>query len=121
MYRDKLHRSQSTRSVIVQTVMKLLEARDFITEGHAYRIQSFSSALARAIGLSERTIQDIKLLAQFHDIGKVGVPDSILFKPGPLTPEETLVMHRHCEIGHRIAHSSPDLVHIADWILKHHE
>lgn len=93
---------------------KLLEARDFITEGHA--IQSFSLPLGRAIGLSERTIQDIKLLTQFHDIGKVGVPNNILFKPGTLTPEEILIMHRHCEIGHRIAHSSPDLVHIADWI-----
>jgi len=63
----------------------------------------------------------MRLLAQFHDIGKVGIPDRILFKPGPLTPQEIEEMRKHCEIGHRIALSAPDLVPIADWILKHHE
>ncbi|WP_245867411.1 Cyclic di-GMP phosphodiesterase [Sporomusa silvacetica DSM 10669] len=64
---------------------------------------------------------DLKLLAQFHDIGKVGIPDKILFKPGTLTPEKFNEMQRHSEIGFRIAQSSPDLNLIADYILKHHE
>lgn len=64
---------------------------------------------------------DLKLLARFHDIGKVGVPDRVLFKPGPLTPAEKKIIQRHCEIGYRIAVSSPDLAAIADFILKHHE
>jgi HD-GYP domain-containing protein (c-di-GMP phosphodiesterase class II) len=51
----------------------------------------------------------------------VGIPDRILFKPGSLNPEEFLEMQKHCEIGHRIALSSPDLAPIADWVLKHHE
>jgi len=121
MYREKLHRSRSARSAIVQTLTKALEARDFITEGHAERLQNLVAALAEAAGVPAHRIDDIRLLAQFHDIGKVGIPDRILFKTGPLTPEEAAVMRRHSEIGYHIAQSSPDLAPIADWILKHHE
>lgn len=121
MYREKLHSGRSARSAIVQTLMKALEARDFITEGHADRLQELVEGVARSIRLPDRAVHDLRLLAQFHDIGKVGVPDSILFKPGSLTEEEFQVMQRHCEIGHRIALSAPELLLIADWILKHHE
>lgn len=121
MYREKLHSGQSARSSIVQTLMKALEARDFITEGHADRMQNLVVTMAEALNFSERRVNDLKLLARFHDIGKVGVPDSILFKEGPLTKEEYEIMKRHSEIGHRIALSAPELVLIADWILKHHE
>lgn len=121
MYREKLHRSQSARSAVSQILKKSLEARDFITEGHADRMQKIVVAIAKYIGLSDHNISDLRLLAQFHDIGKVGISDTILFKPGPLTPDERLIMQRHSEIGHRIALSAPDLAPIADWILKHHE
>ena len=121
MYREKLHRSQSTRSAIVQTVMSLLEARDYITEGHAERLQDMVIRLARTLGVSENRMTDLRLLAQFHDIGKVGIPDRILLKPKTLSVDEMTEMRRHCEIGHRIAQSSPDLLPIADWVLKHQE
>ncbi|MEW6275286.1 MAG: PAS domain S-box protein [Bacillota bacterium] len=121
MYREKLHRTKSARSAIVRTLTKALEARDYITEGHAERLQKLVEALARAVGVPEHKLADLRLLAQFHDIGKVGIPDHILFKPGTLTPEEAKEMQRHCEIGHRIALSAPDLAPIADFILKHHE
>lgn len=121
MSREKLHRKQSTRSAIVQTMMKALEARDFITEGHADRLKDLVTGLARSISLSESKIADLRLLAQFHDIGKVGIPDSILFKKGSLDPEEVAEMQRHSETGYRIAMTAPDLAPIADWILKHHE
>ena len=121
MYREKLHRSQSARSVVVQTLMHMLEERDFGTEGHVDRLQNLVVRLAGAVGLPEHRINDLRLLALFHDIGKVGVSDRILLKPGPLTPEERAEMQRHCEVGHRIAQSIPDLPPIASWILKHHE
>jgi HD-GYP domain-containing protein (c-di-GMP phosphodiesterase class II) len=78
-------------------------------------------AVATTIGMSERNINDLRLFVQFHDIGKVGIPDHILLKPAPFDQDETAEMKRHSEIGHRIAQSAPDLVPIADWILKHHE
>ncbi|MFZ5642922.1 MAG: HD domain-containing phosphohydrolase [Bacillota bacterium] len=121
MNREKLHHIQSSRSAIVQTLMKALEARDFITEGHAERLKVLVIDLARVLELPKWKIADLSLLAQFHDIGKVGIPDKILFKPGPLTPEEAREMRRHCEIGYRIAQSSPDLLPISEWILTHHE
>ena len=121
MFREKLLCHQSIHSSVVQTLNKALEMRDFITEGHAQRIRDLAEKLARSIGLPERSVIDMRLLAQFHDIGKVGIPDRILMKPGPLTPEEAIEMQRHCEVGYRIALAATDLVPIADWILKHHE
>ena len=121
MYREKLHRDKSSRSAIVQTLMKALEARDFQTEGHSDRMQEFIASFAHAIGLPEQNLADLRLLARFHDIGKVGIPDSILFKPDKLTGEEIAIMRHHCEIGYRIALAAPDLAPIADWILKHQE
>ncbi|MFY9174307.1 MAG: HD domain-containing phosphohydrolase [Peptococcia bacterium] len=121
MYRDKIYRGKSARSAIVQTLKTALEARDFITEGHAERLQELVTDMATAISLSESTIHEMCLLSQFHDIGKVGIPDRILFKEGPLDAEERKIIERHSEIGARIAQSTPDLAPISDWILKHHE
>ncbi len=121
MYRQKLHQRQSVRSEIVNVLLKMMEARDFNTEGHGERLQRLAGDLAERIGLKEQDINDIRLFAQFHDIGKVGIADSLLFKPGKLTPVEFEEMKRHSEIGFRIANSIPDLLHIADWIYRHHE
>ncbi|MHB8074385.1 HD domain-containing phosphohydrolase [Desulfosporosinus fructosivorans] len=121
MYQEKLHRSKSSRSAIVKSLMKALEDRDFITEGHAERLQDLVISLGVVLGLADPVLANLRLFAQFHDIGKVGIPDRILFKPGRLTDKEYKEMKRHCEIGHRIAKSAPDLQSIADYILKHHE
>lgn len=121
MQREKLHSGQSARSALVSTVKKLLEVRDFQTGGHATRMIDACEQMARLLNLSDERIADIRLLAQFHDIGKVGIPDHILFKSGPLTDEEFMIMKRHSDIGHRIALSSPELLPIAESILQHHE
>ena len=121
MGREKLHSNNSTRSSQVQILTKALEFRDFITEGHAERVQNLILNTGKLLGLSEQRLSDLKLFAQFHDIGKVGIPDRILFKRGRLTPEEWKIMKEHCQIGYRIAQSTPDLYPIADLILKHHE
>lgn len=121
MGREKLHSNNSTRNSQVQILSKALEFRDFITEGHAERVQNLIINTGKLAGLSEKRLSDLRLFAQFHDIGKVGIPDHILFKKGRLTPEEWQVMKEHCEIGYRIAQSTPDINPIADWVLKHHE
>jgi diguanylate cyclase (GGDEF)-like protein/PAS domain S-box-containing protein len=121
MCRNKLLNSKSIRSYMVETLTRALEARDFITEGHADRLEDLLINLAKKLKLSEDLLAKLRLLAKFHDIGKVGVPDNILFKKGPLTSDEKKEMQRHSEIGHRIAIASPDLALIADYILKHHE
>lgn len=121
MYRVKMHQRMSSHSAIVEAMMQALEARDYITEGHADRLQHWVAALAEKLNFSEPMIADLNLFAKFHDIGKVGIPDYILFKQGALTEEEYTAMQRHPEIGFRIAKSATDLAPIADWILKHHE
>jgi len=122
MYREKLLHGQSVRNSIVQLAMKTLGERDFRTEGHAERLRDIVTKMATVYPLiNECNLSDMILLAEFHDIGKVGISDSILFKKGPLTDKECAEMQRHCEIGQRIALSSHELAPIADWILKHHE
>jgi diguanylate cyclase (GGDEF)-like protein len=121
MYREKLHRQGSNRSKIIQTMMQLLAEKDNITEEHAERMVEYTRLLARAAGVNSQEISDLVLLAQFHDIGKVGISDALLNKTGPLTPEEYAEVKKHCEIGHRIAINSFDLAPIADWILHHQE
>lgn len=66
-------------------------------------------------------IKNLELLAEFHDIGMIGISDKILDKVDNLNEEEKLEFQKHCEIGYRIAMSSPDLAHLADMILMHHE
>lgn len=121
MYREKLHRQKSAKNAIVQALIKALEARDYLTEGHGERLQGLVESFAKNLDLPDTVVADFKLLAHFHDIGKVGIPDNILFKPGSLSNEEWAIMRQHCEIGYRIANSAPDLAPIADWILTHHE
>jgi diguanylate cyclase (GGDEF)-like protein/PAS domain S-box-containing protein len=121
MYKEKLHREQSMHNLLVQAMSKALEARDFITEGHCARLENLVTAVAESLQLPDDRMNDLILLAKFHDLGKVGITDSILMKQGPLTDEELQEMRRHSEIGYQIAKSIPSLRHISELILKHHE
>ncbi len=121
MYRVKLSQGQSARNCMVQALMHTLGARDVETEDHAERLHDLAIQLGSQIGLSRYELAELGLLAQFHDLGKVGIPDRILLKPGPLDSEEWLEMKRHPEIGHRIAGSVSELMPIAKLILHHHE
>lgn len=121
MYRDKLLRARSLRSQIVNALLSALVERDFVMKGHTERVEKLSTRVGEKLGLTSRQLGDLALLSQVHDLGKVGIPDRILFKPGPLTLEEQEIMTTHCEKGYRIALSSHDLAPIAHLILKHHE
>lgn len=121
MYKEKLMQSQTIRTSITRTVVQLLEARDYVAEGHTRRVGYLGAGLAGTLGLSEDRIRNVEMLADYHDIGKVGISDQILFKEGRLSPLETKEMQRHCEIGHRIAMSASELSHLAGFILKHQE
>ena len=121
MYREKLFHHQSSRSTLIHALMGALESKNLETREHVERLGELAALVARRIGYAEHKIMELDLFAKFHDIGKVGVADSILNKPGPLTLEERVEMERHCEIGYRIAIASPELAPIADLILKHQE
>jgi diguanylate cyclase (GGDEF)-like protein/PAS domain S-box-containing protein len=121
MYREKLYQHRSYHSSLVQTLMQTLEARDLVTQAHVDRMLVLVNTIGRFLNFNTSEITKLCLFAQFHDIGKIGIPDRILFKPGPLDPDERQEMQRHSEIGSRIALASPDLKPLADFILKHHE
>ncbi|MBP6491871.1 MAG: diguanylate cyclase [Clostridia bacterium] len=121
MYQNKMLKESSNRNSLVKTLMKALEVKDFITEGHADRLEEFSLKMAKKLRLSQHQVDRMKLLAKFHDIGKVGIPDKILLKPENLTSDEWIVMKTHSNIGKRIAEASPELREISSLILFHHE
>ncbi|WP_236860348.1 diguanylate cyclase domain-containing protein [Candidatus Formimonas warabiya] len=121
LYREKLYRRQNAHNAVIQTLMEALKTKDFFTQGHAERLALLAEKFAQFLDLGQTTRNHLHLLAQFHDIGKVGICDSLLFKTEALTPEEETEIQRHCEIGHRIALSAPGLASVADLILKHHE
>ena len=121
MYREKLQRSQNTRTSIAKAVTRMLESRDYVAEGHTERVAETCIRLGINLGLDADKLSTLRLFAEYHDIGKVGVSDKILFKSSPLNKNEQMEIRRHCEIGHRIALASPDLKNIADLILKHQE
>jgi HD-GYP domain-containing protein (c-di-GMP phosphodiesterase class II) len=121
MYREKLKNSQSARQALFQSIMQNADEKDFRLGGHSDRIKILAEKLANSIGLPLARITALRRLAQYHAIGTVGIPEQILFKPGPLTHQERVKMQRHSDIGRRIAQSIPDLSTIADLIWKHHE
>ena len=91
-----------SRLAIVWRLAKAAECRDEVTGNHVVRVGCYSKILAEALGLDRQFVEAIFITAPLHDIGKIGIPDSILRKPGPLTAEERAVMQQHCEIGERI-------------------
>lgn len=121
MYQNKLLKESSTRNNLVKTLMKALEAKDYVTEGHTNRMHTLSTIIGHQLRLPQNIMDRIQLLTKFHDIGKVGIPDSILKKPSGLTQDEWKVMKTHCAIGERIANESSELKEISHLILKHHE
>lgn len=119
--RRKLLDQKSHHNAVLSSIMATLFERSFETEKHAKRIGDLCVVVGERIGLSHAEIDRLKLLAYLHDIGKIGISDQILNKPGPLNDDELLQMKKHPEIGYRIAMSSPEFAPIAELILAHHE
>jgi len=98
-----------------------LDAKDAETEGHCQRVTAFTITIAKAMGVDKALLRHIARGAFLHDIGKMGVPDSILRKPGPLTAEEREIMRRHCDIGYQVLERIPFLKEAAEIVLSHQE
>ncbi len=121
MYHQKLMEGSSYRNTIMSTLLATLHENSLETEAHAERIKTYCQAMGHALELTGAEQNELALLAVLHDIGKIGVRQSILQKPGPLTKEEWEEIKRHSEIGYRIAQNTPELSVVADYILSHHE
>lgn len=128
--RVKLHLSlvrmdelRASRLAIVQRLGLAAEYKDNETGLHVIRMSHFARLLGIAVGLDEQAVDDLFIAAPMHDIGKIGIPDMILQKPGRLTPEEWQVMQTHPNIGaHIIGHHEGGMLAVAhDVALAHHE
>ena len=99
------------------------EYRDEGTGNHVLRIARYSRLLAEVLGLSPRDCDDIELASPMHDIGKIGIPDNILLKEGPLDEQEMEIIRQHTVIGHDILCDSPSrYINLgAEIALEHHE
>ncbi|NLI54360.1 MAG: transporter substrate-binding domain-containing protein [Clostridiales bacterium] len=120
-YRRKLMIEKSFRSSVINALRSTLEAKSEETEEHAERLQNHCGQIGKILGISAKELDEMSLFAMLHDIGKVGINDAILRKPGPLTEAEWLEMRKHPEIGFRIAQNNVDLAPISEYILSHHE
>jgi diguanylate cyclase (GGDEF)-like protein/PAS domain S-box-containing protein len=121
MYADKRRLETGSGSLVVRAMVAALATKDFGAQGHVGRVQVIAATLGEALGLAAHDLSDLDLLSEIHDLGKVGVPDSILFKPGPLDADEHAQLRQHSAIGYRIAKVSSELAHVAELILYHQE
>ena len=121
MYQGKLFNGKSREKHFLEVFRIILAERDPHTSDHAQRLQELALSLGKRVGLTEYQLGNLKLLALLHDIGKIGIPDSILFKTYILTPSEWKKMREHSRIGYRMAKNIPDFAPIAQEILHHHE
>jgi diguanylate cyclase (GGDEF)-like protein len=119
--RRKLLERSSSHSDILRSIQTTMFERSQETEEHAERLAQLTHRLGVLFHLSQLELDLLNLFSPLHDIGKVGINDQILKKPGALTEEEWIEMKKHPEIGYRICLSSPELASIADFVLAHHE
>ena len=121
MYRHKIAESKSLHSRTVQLIMKTLFERNTREMFHSERVSQLCKEIGLAMNLPKNKVDELKIAGLMHDIGKIGVPESIINKPARLTDDEWNEMKRHPEIGYRILSSSSEFSKIANYILEHHE
>jgi diguanylate cyclase (GGDEF)-like protein/putative nucleotidyltransferase with HDIG domain len=105
----------------IEALALAIDAKDQTSQSHIRRVQLYAASVARAMGMSDKEVQGVKTAALLHDIGKLAVPEHILSKPGPLTPEEFDKIRAHPKVGADIVSSVPFPYPVAPLILSHHE
>jgi putative nucleotidyltransferase with HDIG domain len=117
----RLEAERDTIISVITSLISALEARDPHTRNHSARVAKLAVRVGREMGLPPWELYEIHLGGLLHDVGKIGIPDSILLKPGGLTPEEYDVMKGHSYLGSKILAGIPGLQGVADIVLNHHE
>jgi HD-GYP domain-containing protein (c-di-GMP phosphodiesterase class II) len=113
--------TSALRSSVICAFNQLLDLKDLNTGVHSTRLAEWGMRVGQELGLEEVELQNLEVAALLHDIGKVGIPDSILRKPGRLDPEEYALMKKHPEYGWAVLRMLPGFERAALDILHHHE
>jgi putative two-component system response regulator len=116
-YTDELDNADA----IILSLAQTIEARDHTTHGHCQRLAEYATALGRALGLGHEALAALARGGVLHDVGKIGIPDSVLLKPGRLTPEEYELIKQHTVIGDRLCGELRSLRAVRSIIRSHHE
>ena len=106
---------------MMQTLATTIEAKDEYTRGHSYRVAEYAALIAKELGWSQDEIINLKHAAHLHDIGKIGIPDSVLNKPTQLTEDEDNLLKKHTIIGAEILKDVTLIPHVAEVTRNHHE
>jgi putative nucleotidyltransferase with HDIG domain len=112
---------EQTYDETLQALAAALDLRDNDTAGHSRRVMAYTVEIAKVMGCSKKQLKTIARGALLHDIGKIGIPDAILMKPGPLTGEERAVMEMHVRVGYSLLNHIRFLASAAEIVLTHHE
>ncbi len=115
--RDSLDHAED----VIFSLARAIEARDRFTEEHVERVAAYAVRLAELVGFDDGALQDVRYGGILHDIGKIGVPDYILNKEGPLEPKEQAIMERHPVIGCEICQNLRSIAGVLPLVRHHHE
>ena len=116
-----LRELEETYRSTLEALGSAIDTRDLGTQAHSRRVRGYSLTIARAYGVPEADMRDLEHGVLLHDIGKIGIPDAILLKPGPLTPAEWKIMRSHPEAGRQIVEQIPFLRAAVPVVYHHHE
>lgn len=111
----------SQNQVLAAVLPRAIEVKDPTTSGHADRVVRYADALAKRCGLSDEDRSALALASLLHDVGKIGIPNSILTKPGALTEDEREIIRRHPAMGYEILEPLQDHDNVRLWVYQHHE
>jgi diguanylate cyclase (GGDEF)-like protein len=120
LYRHKRTRSAASRQM-VDVLLRALDERQPALSGRGHGVATLVAAVAERLGLAPGEVDEVVRAAQLRDIGKLGIPDGILGKPGPLTPQETAYVREHTIIGERILNVAPALAEVGRIVRASHE
>lgn len=116
----RLNRKLASVESVLFSLAKAIEAKDPYTEGHVERVSGLSISLGRSLKLPNDEIEALRVGGILHDIGKIGVPNSVLNKPGPLDEEEWRIMRTHPDVGHRICQPLSQSLGLSLEVIRHH-
>jgi putative nucleotidyltransferase with HDIG domain len=116
-----VHHIDTAYLVTLEAFVNAIDAREHEVGNHSLRVTEFSLVIANACDVRGRELVDLYCGALLHDIGKIGVPDAVLLKAGPLSPEEQAIMHKHPDTGYRIIGHIGYFASAAEIIRSHHE
>ena len=121
MYQKKIFESTSRQSAVLKSIMNTLLVKSPREEEHSVRVSNLCESIARAYGLGEDKVNEIKTAGALHDIGKIAVDERVLNKTSRLTREERVQIENHPEMGYRLLSTSSEYIGIAGSVLAHHE